>query len=116
MPSCGCARPALTSLSFGPGITLLRCAAHEAQSWVVDGTETTSADVLSSLRGLFIEQRGHRQPTTRAAAHPRRRSTAVPAHPAARTASPSVADSSPTDGQLTAALRARGISGAWSVA
>ena len=125
MPSCGCARPALTSLTFGPGILLLRCAAHEDQSWVVDGVETESVDALASLRGVFVERRGHRQPAT-TTAHPQRRRTDVPVQPAARPAARTTSSTAataprqsspvPTDAQLTAALRARGLTGSWSVA
>ena len=116
MPSCRCPRAALTSLTFGPGIVLLRCAAHETQSWVVDGEETASADALASLRGVFVERRGHRQSASRSAGQPQRRSTDVPAQPATRASAPAGTAFSPTDAQLTAALRARGIAGSWSVA
>jgi hypothetical protein len=116
MPSCGCARPALTSLSFGPGIVLLRCAAHEAQSWVVEGAETGSADVLASLRTLFVERRGQRQPQAQAAEHPHRRRSDIPAQPTARPTPPAVVDLNDADAQLAALLRARGLSGSWSVA
>ena len=125
MLPCGCARPALISLTFGPGIVLLRCAAHETQSWLVDGAETGTADALASLKTLFVERRGRRQPATDGAAHPRRRRTDVradvradvPAQPAARPAAlPAVVDLGDADARLTALLQARGLSGSWSIA
>ena len=112
MTSCGCARPALTSLTFGPGIVLLRCSAHEAQSWVVDGREAATADALASLRTVFVERRGQRQPTGATGSHPRRRRTDVPAQPAR----PEVVDLADPDARLTALLQSRGIAGSWTVA
>lgn len=107
MTRCHCAAASLTSLRFADGLVLLRCAAHEQQTWFVDGRPAERHEVLPALRELFEDRRGERSTGRTPAARPR-----VVRLPEA---APVEADTD--DGaRLTALLHARGLSGTWVVA
>ena len=103
MSTCACPRATLTSLTFADGIVLVRCRAHEQQTWVVDGRPMTAAAALPVLKDLFVEQRGKgRRPRS-----VRRKPPAAPP----REAMPDTV----VDERLTALLNARGVPGSWKV-
>lgn len=111
MSSCSCSPDALSSVTFGNDTVLVRCAAHEAQRWLVEGRPVEVMVALGRLRALFTEQRS-RAPRQQPAARPQ---------PAQR---PRViqlpqADDLPVrvdDDALTALLHSRGLTGSWAVA
>ena len=116
MSSCSCSPDALSSVTFGNGTVLVRCPAHEAQHWLVDGRPVEVTVALGRLRALFTEHRSRasrepalRQPALRQAA-PRPRVIQLPQP--APAGSPVRVD----DEALTALLHARGLSGSWAVA
>ena len=113
MSSCSCPRTALTAVTFDGGAVLLRCLAHEQQSWVVDGREVTASDAMALLRDSFVAGRSRRPaPGTR-----RHKVVRMPDTPAV---DPYPQTPQPTgrgaDADLTALLNARGLSGSWAVA
>ena len=111
MSSCSCSPHALSSVTFGNGIVLVRCPAHEAQRWLVDGRPVEVTVALGRLRALFAEHRSRapREPAPRQAA-PQRRVIQLPQPTSAE--QPVRVD----DDALTALLHARGLSGTWAVA
>lgn len=113
MSTCPCSPDALTRVTFDNGTVLLRCPAHEAQRWLVDGQPVDSAAALAGLRELFTQQRGSRAGRVRT---PHR----VIQLPTSRETVPArdvdVRDVRVDDASLTALLQARGLTGSWAVA
>lgn len=111
MSSCSCSPDALSSVTFGNGTVLVRCPAHEAQRWLVDGRPVEVTVALGRLRALFSEHRSRapRQPALRQAAT---RSRVIQLPLSAPADQPVRVD----DDALTALLHARGLSGSWAVA
>lgn len=118
MSSCTCTDDALTRVTFGNGTVLLRCPAHEAQRWLVDGRPAETRSAMAGLRELFVEQRSAR---ARRAAPPRRRGSVIrlPEPPrTTRDSAPPTTAGTPRvdDDSLNALLQARGLSGTWAIA
>ena len=108
MTSCPCPPASLTSVCFAEGVVLVRCSAHEQQSWFVDGQEVARTEALTALKDLVVARRGER----RTAATSRRPKVIRMQEPVAYDV-PAEADDAE---RLTALLRARGLSGTWAVA
>lgn len=104
------------TVTFGDGVTLVRCSAHEQQYWVVDGAPTDSPLALARLRDLFQARRGQGRPRgpVRETVIRLDRGTAASADAVYPTVV--LPAGSSTDAQLTALLRARGLEGSWAVA
>lgn len=124
MEMCACPPASLTAVTFEQGIVLQRCAAHDTQSWIVEGEATGRAEVLENLKAVFLERREQRR---RAAApkSPRPddviRLTEAPAaadRPARETAKTQIQlpPGATSEEQLAALLQARGLPGAWAIA
>lgn len=105
MTTCACPATSLASLRFADGLVLLRCSAHEQQTWYVDGRPAERHEVLPVLKELFVDRRGER-------AGRRAPARQVVQLPEAAPAVPEKADNA----RLTALLQARGLSGTWVVA
>lgn len=109
MNSCACPAASLVSLRFAEGLVLLRCTAHEQQTWYVDGQPAERPEVLPALKDLFLGCRGERRTGRRTTLRPRVRRLH---EPVAYDATPDAGD----DERLTALLHSRGLSGTWAVA
>lgn len=103
MPSCTCADR--TSVVFTTGVELLRCSAHDSQTWRVRGRTATRAVAVAALRDAFQDR----------TAAPRRRPVPRPSGVPARVVTlPDAAAPVPSAEALTALLNARGLAGSWA--
>ena len=105
MSTCHCSPDTLARVTFDNGTVLLRCPAHEAQRWLVDGRPVDSSRALAALRELFVQERGSRV-----------RRTAPPARVIQLAPPPDGHEVRVDDATLNALLHARGLSGSWAVA
>ena len=104
MPPCACADR--TSVVFTTGVELLRCSAHDSQTWRVRGRTTTRAVAVAALRDAFQDRTG---------AHGRRRTASRPSGVPARVVTlPDATSPVPSAEALTALLHARGLTGSWA--
>lgn len=109
MSRCACPAASLTSLQFADGVVMLRCGAHEHQEWFIDGRPAQRHEVLPALKDVFVGRRGERSSSRR---HAVRRSVVRQPQPTSYEQVPTGAAATE---QLNALLRARGLSGTWSV-
>ena len=113
MSSCSCPRADLTAVTFDGGAVLLRCLAHEQQRWLVDGREVPSSQAMGLLREAFVAGRTRRAVRST----PRPTTVRMPDAPDVDPYPPSPRlTGRDASADLTALLRARGISGSWAVA